>query len=192
MTNGDTTPTQSNTLFLYIPVARLIVLSIVSGGIYEAYWIYKNWRYIKERKHMIIRPFWRGVFGVFFCHSLLKQIHSDKEATALLEPSFSAGGLATGWVILMIAANLIGRVPGIAAAIIAVWFKDLLAAVVSLAVMSLVLSLYFYLLEAPDVAIAEAGVGACITTALLVIAIKHTRRLEEEETTYEGDEGDIT
>jgi uncharacterized MnhB-related membrane protein len=72
----------------------------------------------------------------------------------------------------------------IGSAIVAVWFRDLLAATVALAVMSLLLSLYFYLLHAPDVAIAEAGVGACITTALLVVAIKNTRRTEDEE----GDE----
>lgn len=68
----------------------------------------------------------------------------------------------------------------VAAAIIAVWFKDLLASTISLAAMSLLLSLYFYMLHAPDVAIAEAGVGACITTALLIIAIKNTERMEEE------------
>ena len=69
----------------------------------------------------------------------------------------------------------------IVSAAAAAWFKDLLASAVALAVMSLVLSLYFYALHAPDVAIAEAAVGACITTALLVITIKHTHRMEEEE-----------
>lgn len=64
---------------------------------------------------------------------------------------------------------------------VAVWFKDLMAAAVALAIQSLVLSLYFYMLHAPDVAIAEAGVGACLTTALLVIAIKYTQRMEEEK-----------
>ena len=68
----------------------------------------------------------------------------------------------------------------IAAAIIAVILKDLLAAAIALAAMSLLLSLEFYILQAPDVAIAEAGIGACITTAILVIAIRHTKRMEEE------------
>ncbi|RLF44394.1 MAG: hypothetical protein DRN29_08515 [Thermoplasmata archaeon] len=69
----------------------------------------------------------------------------------------------------------------VASAIIAIWFKDLLASVVALAIMSLLLSLYFYILHAPDVAIAEAGVGACLTTALLIIAIRSTRRMEGDE-----------
>ena len=61
----------------------------------------------------------------------------------------------------------------------AVALKDLIAAAIAVAAMSLLLSLEFYILEAPDVAIAEAGVGACLTTAILVIAIRATKREEE-------------
>jgi len=64
--------------------------------------------------------------------------------------------------------------------IFAVYLKDLIAAVIAVAAMSLLLSLEFYILQAPDVAIAEAGVGACLTTAILVIAIRATKRMEEE------------
>lgn len=69
----------------------------------------------------------------------------------------------------------------VAAAIVAVMLKDLLAAVIAVAAMSLLLSLEFYILQAPDVAIAEAGVGACLTTAIFVIAIRGTKRMEEDE-----------
>jgi len=65
------------------------------------------------------------------------------------------------------------------AAAFAVLMKDLIAAAIAVAAMSLLLSLEFYILQAPDVAIAEAGVGACLTTAILVIAIKSTKRMEE-------------
>jgi uncharacterized MnhB-related membrane protein len=65
------------------------------------------------------------------------------------------------------------------AAAFAVKFKDLIAAAIAVAAMSLLLSLEFYILQAPDVAIAEAGVGACLTTAILIIAIRATKREEE-------------
>lgn len=65
------------------------------------------------------------------------------------------------------------------AAGLAVAFRDLISSTIALAAMSLVLSLEFYILQAPDVAIAEAGVGACLTTAILIFAIKATRRVEE-------------
>ena len=65
-------------------------------------------------------------------------------------------------------------------AALAVWFKDLLASVLALAAASLLVALEFYLLQAPDVAIAEAGIGAALTTAIYVIAIRRTSRKEEE------------
>jgi hypothetical protein len=116
--NEDYSTGASAPLFLHIPIARLILLSIASCGLYEMYWIYKNWRYIKEREGLNIRPFWRGIFGIFFCHSLLRRIHDDTEARAAQNPSFPPGRLATGWVILVILANIIGRAPGPLASII--------------------------------------------------------------------------
>jgi uncharacterized MnhB-related membrane protein len=67
----------------------------------------------------------------------------------------------------------------IIASAFAIVFKDLIAAAIAVAAMSLLLSLEFYILQAPDVAIAEAGIGACLTTAILIISIRATRREEE-------------
>ncbi|MEA3457134.1 MAG: hydrogenase subunit MbhD domain-containing protein [Candidatus Thermoplasmatota archaeon] len=68
----------------------------------------------------------------------------------------------------------------VVASIFAVLLKDLIAAAIAVAAMSLLLSLEFFILQAPDVAIAEAGIGACLTTAILVIAIRATKRMEDE------------
>ncbi|WP_297421518.1 hydrogenase subunit MbhD domain-containing protein [Thermococcus sp.] len=59
-------------------------------------------------------------------------------------------------------------------------FKDLLAAALMSAAMSLLLSLEFYMLHAPDVAIAEAAVGAGVVTAVVVYGIAKTDRWEVE------------
>jgi len=65
------------------------------------------------------------------------------------------------------------------AAFFAIKLRDLLACAVMLGVMSLLLSLEFYLLQAPDVAITEAAVGAGLSTAIFIVAILKTRRYEE-------------
>lgn len=129
MTTDEQKTQPQEPLFLHISPARLIILSIVSMSLYEAYWIYKNWRYIKERDGLKIQPFWRGVFGIFFCHSLLRRIHEDGEARAVEAPSFSPGGLATGWVILLIIGNIVGRAPGVAASIISAFIPSFLCLV---------------------------------------------------------------
>ena len=48
-----------------------------------------------------------------------------------------------------------------------VWFRDLLCA----GAFSLLLALEFYILQAPDVAIAQAGIGAALDTAIFIIAL---------------------
>ena len=58
-------------------------------------------------------------------------------------------------------------------------FRDLISAVVACAAVSLLASLLFYLLDAPDVAMAEAAIGAGLTTAIFVLAIRKTKRYEE-------------
>ncbi len=112
-------PRPTEPIFLYIPIVRLIVLSIISFGIYEVYWLYKNWNYFKERDSLNIYPFWRGVFGFFFCHSLLRKIHGDNEARAFATPTFTPSVLATIWVVMVVLQNAMSRVPGLAAGIIA-------------------------------------------------------------------------
>ena len=63
----------------------------------------------------------------------------------------------------------------IVASFLAVVFKKLLPSIVALAVASLLLALEFYILHAPDVAIAEAAIGAGLTMAIFIFAIRGTR-----------------
>jgi len=67
----------------------------------------------------------------------------------------------------------------LAAAIAASVFRDLLSAVIAAALVSLIASILFYLLQAPDVAMAEAAIGAALTAAIFIIAIRRTKRHEE-------------
>lgn len=65
--------------------------------------------------------------------------------------------------------------------IIVFYLKDLLHAAIAFAAFSFFLSVEFYILHAPDVAIAEASIGAGLTTAVLVIAVRNTTRREYEK-----------
>ena len=65
-------------------------------------------------------------------------------------------------------------------AVCACIFKDLLNAIIATAFVSLMAAILFYFLQAPDVAMAEASIGAALTTAIFVIAIRKTKRFEEQ------------
>ena len=63
-------------------------------------------------------------------------------------------------------------------AIMILRWHTLMASAVALAAFSLMMALEFLLLQAPDVAIAEAGIGAGLTTAILVMGIRTVQKRE--------------
>jgi uncharacterized MnhB-related membrane protein len=67
------------------------------------------------------------------------------------------------------------------AAISAAVSRDLMNAVIACALVSLMASIIFYFLQAPDVAMAEASIGAGLTTGIFIFAIRRTVRQEEDE-----------
>ncbi len=66
-------------------------------------------------------------------------------------------------------------------AVCAVAFDKVLSSVIALGITGAFMALEFILLQAPDVAIAEAAVGAVLSTAIFIIAVKKTTPKEEEE-----------
>ena len=69
----------------------------------------------------------------------------------------------------------------IVAAVSAAMFRDLMDSVIACALVSLIASIIFYFLQAPDVAMAEASIGAGLTTAIFILAINRTARQEDNE-----------
>jgi len=64
-------------------------------------------------------------------------------------------------------------------AIFALHLHDLLSAVIIAGVVDLVMAIMFLVLQAPDVAITQATVGAGLTIAIFVIAILRSSREEK-------------
>jgi len=65
--------------------------------------------------------------------------------------------------------------------IFSLFAKDLLNSIIALSAISILSSLLFALLRAPDVAITEAAVGAGVSTIIYVWAIRHTKRKDLEK-----------
>jgi len=64
-------------------------------------------------------------------------------------------------------------------ALFALHLRDLLSAVIVMGVVDLITAIMFLVLQAPDVAITQAAVGAGLTTAIFVIALIRSTREEK-------------
>jgi energy-converting hydrogenase B subunit D len=77
--------------------------------------------------------------------------------------------------------SLILMIIMIISAIMVIFQKDLINAIVALSLVSLIAVIFFFIMKAPDVALTEASIGAGLTIIIFIVAIKKTRRFEEND-----------
>jgi len=69
----------------HVSKIKFIIYSICSLGLYDLWWCYKNWCFIRDRDGSNIRPFWRAVFHLIWCYPLTNDIaRSHGRASALM------------------------------------------------------------------------------------------------------------
>jgi len=69
----------------------------------------------------------------------------------------------------------------IAAAFMAIYTKKLISAIISSGVISLLASIIYLLLAAPDVAMTEAAIGSALTTVVFLYAFNRICTINERE-----------
>jgi hypothetical protein len=85
-------------VFFAVSILKLVLLSLCSLGLYQLYWFYKNWQYVKERERRDIRITWRLLVPYFYCYQLFRRVR-DYDHPALEPSSLAAGPLASGWIL---------------------------------------------------------------------------------------------
>ena len=98
------TPEGSAPDFFSVTTLKLVVMSILTFGLYELYWFYRNWARIRDHTSANIMPFWRAFFAIFWVYSLFKQFN-DGATTRGMPESIAAGGLTLLYILLSLASN---------------------------------------------------------------------------------------
>lgn len=57
-----------------IPIWKFILLCVITFGLYELFWFYKTWKFLKEKNNLDISPFWRTVFSGLYAGSNAKHV----------------------------------------------------------------------------------------------------------------------
>ncbi len=69
----------------------------------------------------------------------------------------------------------------IIAALSAIYQKNLVSAVIASGVVSLVASIMYLILAAPDVAMTEAAIGSALTTVVFLYAVNKIKKTKDED-----------
>ncbi len=65
--------------FYVVSLNKLVILNIVTLGLYSIYWFFKNWDLYKQSVDNNIWPIPRAIFNIFFVHSLFGKIKNAAE-----------------------------------------------------------------------------------------------------------------
>jgi hypothetical protein len=57
-----------------LSVNKFIILSVVTLGLYDVWWIYKSWRFFQDKEKSDIMPAMRTVFSIFYLIPLFNKI----------------------------------------------------------------------------------------------------------------------
>jgi hypothetical protein len=68
--NKDTEITE----YYYVSVAKFTLFSILSMGLWEIYWFFKNWEYVRDKEKIHISPLLRAGFSPIYAYPLFKRI----------------------------------------------------------------------------------------------------------------------
>lgn len=95
------------------PPLHLFLLGVTSFGIYQLYWLYRNWKQFKEHKGLDIRPGWRTaafivpIYGWVLVYWQFRDIRKDA-VKAGVEPTYSAGWMFLAWFFLNGLTSILG------------------------------------------------------------------------------------
>jgi hypothetical protein len=63
----------------HISPLKFVALSVLTFGLYELYWCYKCWKYIRTEEDSRISPFWRAFFAPLWIYPLSKRIYAGEK-----------------------------------------------------------------------------------------------------------------
>lgn len=94
----------SGTKYFCVSFGKLLIMTVLTLGIYPIYWFYKNWKAIKIQENENLHPLWRAWFWGIYSYSLFKRIldssekqgYNDTYGAATLYVTFILGVLLTG------------------------------------------------------------------------------------------------
>jgi len=104
--DSETNPDDFKTEVELVSWKKFMILFFLSAGLYGLWWMYKSWKFFKERGMYDILPAARAIFAIFFAYSLFRKILTFSKAYGNIK-SYSSLGLFIGYIFL----NLLAQLP---------------------------------------------------------------------------------
>ena len=88
-----------------ISLNKFLILSVLTMGLYQIWWIFKAWRFFMQKDQLNIMPVARAIFAIFFLYPLFKKI-KDYAKLQNYSKDFSASLMFLGFLFFTLLSNL--------------------------------------------------------------------------------------
>jgi len=105
---GAETDSQVDSQFYVVSNTKFLLLYFFTLGLYTVYWFYRNWSLYKQSTGESMWPVMRGIFSIFFTHSLFKRVDERLQAQTVAY-HWTPTILATVYVVSAVVANISDR-----------------------------------------------------------------------------------
>lgn len=89
-----------------VTTSQFAILFFCSLGLYAPWWMYKAWKFFKQKDNLDIMPAGRAIFAIFFMPDLLDKIQRYAQTNGY-NKSYSSVGLFVWFIVT----NLMSRLP---------------------------------------------------------------------------------
>jgi hypothetical protein len=101
-------PVASKAVYYVVSIRKFTLLFFATLGAYVIYWFYRNWRAYREFSGEKIWPVARGIFSIFFAHSLFEKVNA-RLAERNIAFKWSPRSFATWYVVVAVLSNVLDR-----------------------------------------------------------------------------------
>jgi hypothetical protein len=86
-------------IYFFVPIKRILLMTIASFGLYQLYWWYKQWSYWAYKRKQV-RSFDREAGWFLFPLMVLDKIQLDEELNKVERADFDGRVLFWGWILI--------------------------------------------------------------------------------------------
>jgi hypothetical protein len=81
-----------------LAIHKLLLLDVLTLGLYKIFWFYRNWVRVRERTRQSLNPFWRSFFAPLWAFSFFEEVRRQARDA----------GVVVGWSPLALAILYVG------------------------------------------------------------------------------------
>lgn len=98
-------PSTNEGILFPVGLFKLTMLSVTTLGVYQGYWMYRNWKYLKQRRKVKAHAVRRADYPFFFMYPMLREIR-ELGVSMGATPTIAPGVLFLLWLGLTLLVNL--------------------------------------------------------------------------------------